>query len=285
MTLIEVQKGINDELVKSGLLKENNITVYEKNAQNDFSTAQSIAQMIVQEKYDYIITVSTPALQSMANANKVIPHVFGGVTDPYRMGIAKKTGEHQSNITGVATYQPVEKTFEIMRNIFPEAKKVGIVWNPSEACSEACTEKARECAKKYNFQLLEVTVTSTGEVMDGVKSLIDKKVDIFLTSGDNTVNLSMESIAKLLYEKKIPYFTNDFSDVEKGAFATVGADYYEVGQETGKIAERVIKGENPKDIPVENFIPEKIYLNLKMAEDYGIKIPESIIKESTKVLK
>ncbi|MEQ8188801.1 MAG: ABC transporter substrate binding protein [Candidatus Eremiobacterota bacterium] len=283
--LMETARGVTDKLKKSGLLEEYNIKIYEKTAQNDFSTGQAIAQEILQEKYDYIITVSTPALQSMAQVNKVIPHVFGAVTDPYRMGVAKTPEEHQSNVTGVATCQPVEKTFELMREIFPGARKVGMIWNPSEACSQVCTEKARTAAKKYNFQLLEVNVSGTSEVIDALNSLLNKKIDLFITSGDNTVSLSMKTIAQILYEKKIPYFTNTFSDVEGGAFLTAGADYYEVGQETAKLAERIIKGENPKDIPVENYVPEKIYVNLKLAKEFGIEIPEQVLKKAAKVLK
>ena len=283
--LMETARGVTDKLKKSGLLEEHNVKIYEKTAQNDFSTGQAIAQEIVQEKYDYIITVSTPALQSMAQVNKVIPHVFGAVTDPYRMGVAKTPQEHQSNVTGVATCQPVEKTFELMRDIFPGARKVGIIWNPSEACSQVCTEKARMAAKKFNFQLLEVNVSGTAEIMDALNSLLNKHIDLFITSGDNTVSLSMKTIAQILSEKNIPYFTNTFSDVEGGAFLTAGADYYEVGQETAKLAERIIKGENPKDIRVENYVPEKIYVNLKLAKQLGIEIPEQVLKKAAKILK
>jgi len=132
---------------------------------------------------------------------------------------------------------------------------------------------------------LKSYVSGTSEVIDALNSLLNKKIDLFITSGDNTVSLSMKTIAQILYEKKIPYFTNTFSDVEDGAFLTAGADYYEVGEETAKLAERIIKGENPKDMPVENYVPEKIYVNLKLAKKFGIEIPEQVLKKAAKVLK
>jgi len=281
--MMAVRDGVKAELKEKGLL--DNITIYEKSAQGDYSNAQAIGQEIVQNKYDYIITLSTPALQVMAGMNKTIPHIFGGVTDPYRMGVAKNSKEHQKNITGVATFQPLETSFMLMRELFPGAQKVGIVWNPSEACSEACTEKARESAKKYNFQLLEATVTGTGEVLDALNTLTGQNIDLFITSGDNTVLLSMETIAKILREKKIPYITNDFSDIDKGSFFSVGADYYEVGRETGRQAEKVIGGENTENIPIDDYLPEKSALNLKLAKEYGLEIPEDKIKKFTKVLR
>ena len=82
---------MTDELKASGILDRYGITIDLKNAQNEFSMAQTIVQDMVRNGYDYIITISTPALQATANGNKTIPHIFGAVTDPYRMGIATAT--------------------------------------------------------------------------------------------------------------------------------------------------------------------------------------------------
>jgi putative tryptophan/tyrosine transport system permease protein len=272
--------GIMDELKKSGILKKYNITVDMKNAQNDYSIAQAIVQDIVRQNYDYIVTASTIALQVTANGNTKIPHVFGAVTDPYRMGIAKTPEEHIPNITGVATFQPVESTIRTMRAIFPKAKRIGIVWNPAEANSEACTLKAREAAKKQGFNLIEKTVSTTDEVKDALSALLNENIDIFFTSGDNTAMLAVVTIAAILSEHKIPYFTNDPTDIERGAFFSIGADYFEVGVETAKIAERVIGGEETKKIPIRDCVPEKIAVNAGLAKLYGATIPDKILKKA-----
>jgi ABC-type uncharacterized transport system substrate-binding protein len=273
--------GIFDELGKSGILKEYNITIDMKNAQNDYGTAQAIVQDMVRQHYDYILTVSSLAMQATANSNKNIPHVFGVVTDPYRMGIAKNPRDHIPNITGVATFQPVESTMKAMRTIFPKAKRVGIIWNPSEANSEACTLKARQAAQLFKFELIERTVSTTDEVKDALAALLNKEIDIFLTSGDNSVILALVTIADILKQHKIPYFTNNPSDVEHGAFFSIGADYFEVGTETARMAEKVIRGEMPKDIPIREFVPEKIGINTGLAKLYGVAIPDSLLKKAS----
>jgi len=284
-TINLVANGIMDEFESRGTLDKHNLIVERKNAQNEFFMAQAVAQDIVRQKYDYIISLSTPALQVMANTNKKIPHIFGFVSDPYRMGVANSTEDHLPHLTGVATLQPVESTIEIMRELFPEAKKIGIVWNPAEACSEACTYKARNAAEEFNFELLEANVSSTSEVLDALRSLISKNIDLFLTSGDNTVNMALETIAGTLKESKIPYFTNVPLDAEKGSFVSIGADYYEVGKETARMAVRVINGEDPKHIPIKNFAPETMWINLQLAELYGIKVPERILNKAVKVVR
>jgi putative tryptophan/tyrosine transport system permease protein len=275
-----IEDGIMAELTNSGTLKRYNIQVDVKNAHNDYATAQSIVQDIVRQKYDYLITASTLALQVAANSNKEIPHIFGGVTDPYRMGIARSRNDHIPNITGVATFQPVEPTIKSMRTLFPRAKRIGIVWNPAEANSEACTQKARVTAKQNGFELLERTVSTTDEVKNAVEALLTKNIDVFFTSGDNTVILAMATIADLLKKHNIPYFTNDPTDVEKGAFFSVGADYVEVGVETARMAQRVIAGEAPRDIPIRDYVPEKIAVNQELARLYGVKIPEDLLRKA-----
>ncbi|OPY77306.1 MAG: beta-methylgalactoside transporter inner membrane component [Syntrophorhabdus sp. PtaU1.Bin153] len=275
-----VADGVMDELKKSGTLVRYNIRVDLKNAQNDYATAQAIIQDIVRQKYDYLITASTLALQVAANGNKQIPHIFGAVTDPYRMGVARSPADHIPNLTGVATFQPVESTIKAMRAIFPGARRIGIVWNPAEANSEACTEKARAAATQNGFQLVERTVNSTDEVRDAVAALLAKDIDLFFTSGDNTVILAFATIAALLKERKVPYFTNDPTDIQRGAFFSIGADYIEVGVETARMAEKVIAGESPKDIPIKDYAPEKIGVNQDLARLYGVKIPEHLLKKA-----
>lgn len=281
ITINHVADAVIEEFKESGMLEKHNLKIDRFNAQNEFSMAQTVAQDIIRQKYDYIITLSTPALQVMSNENKKIPHIFGYVTDPYRMGVAESPEKHQENITGIQTFQPVESTFKMMRKIFPNAKKVGIIWNPAEACSEACTEKSREYAKKYGFTLIEKTVSSTSEIHNALTSLISEDIELFLTSGDNTVGMAIESIANTLKEKQIPYFTNTPSDVKVGAFLGLGADYNEVGRETARCAFKVIRGENPKDIEIINYVPEKYYINEKLAKKYGLNINKEIIEKAS----
>lgn len=269
--------GIMDGLRKSGTLKRFNVSVDLKNAQNDYATAQAIVQDIVRQKYDYLVTASTLALQVAANGNKIIPHVFGAVTDPYRMGVAKTASVHVPNITGVATFQPVQSTIRAMRAIFPTAKRIGMVWNPAEANSEACTQKARVAAKENGFELLERTVSTTDEVKDAVTALLTKDIDVFFTSGDNTVILAVTTVASVLKNRKVPYFTNDPSDVNRGAFFSIGADYFQVGVETARMAEKVIAGKAPEGLPIKEYVPEKVAVNEELARLYGVKIPEALL--------
>ncbi len=276
-------QGILQELKQSGVLAKHHMTVDVRNAQNDYGTALAIVQDIVRQDYDYIITVSTMALQVTAAGNQKIPHIFGTVTDPYRMGVAKNAAKHIPNITGVATFQPVESAMRAMRAIFPKAKRVGLVWNPAEANSEACTLKARAAARKYGFELVEKNVTRTDEVKDAALAVINSGVDLFFSSGDNTVILASATVAQVMKDHNIPYFTNDPSDLERGSFFSIGADYFQVGVETAKMAARVFDGEKPQNIPIREYVPEAIGISLTLARRYGVTIPDEYLKKAVAV--
>lgn len=278
-TLIDIYNGYKKQMNDWNIYNQYNIKEDYMNAQSDWANAQLISKDILQKKYNYVVSFSTPALQSLAGVNSVIPHIFGGVTDPYSLGVAKSPTDHRPNISGVATFQPVESTIKLIRQVFPKAKKIGIVWNPSEACSYACTGKAREACKKYGFELVEANVSSTSEIGDALNSLLEKGIDVFLTSGDNTVILSIPTIAKKLQELKIPYFTNAYSDVDKGVFMSLGADYYQVGIEAAKMIKKVIEGEDIAKLPIRDFVPERMNINLDLVKKYKIKIPDDIMNK------
>ncbi|MBN1154308.1 hypothetical protein JXB12_05235 [candidate division KSB1 bacterium] len=86
----------------------------------------------------------------------------------------------------------------VTREIFPEARSIGIIWNPAEVCSEACTYQARVAAERYDFELIEATVSDTGEIMDAIKSLLDKRSEWSSTSGDRTIIIALATIARIL---------------------------------------------------------------------------------------
>lgn len=278
-------KGVVEGLKKSGVLDKEKITIDQKNAHGDYSTAQSIGQEIVSKKYDYVVTVSTVAAQVMVQQNKKIPHVFAAVTDPLKTGIAKSLTEHPSNVTGIATPQPVESTVKLMRRLLPKAKVIGMIWTPSEANSEICTRQARETAKKLGFKVIEVQIAGTQEIDEALRSILSSHPDIFFTSGDVTVSAAIPSLAPKLSQKRIPYFTNTPADIDSGVFLSLGADYYDVGLKAAGLATRIMKGESPARMPIIHYVPEQLTLNLKLAKEYGITIPDDLISKASKVVK
>jgi len=259
-------QGILDSLAEAGLVDGRDIELHPFNAQNDMPTANTIAKAITDGQYAYIITASTPCLQAVANANRAgkAVHIFGLVTDPYGAGVGIDRDDHlkhPAHLIGVGTFQPVEKTFRIARAAQPGLTKVGVVWNPAEACSEACTVIARRTCKELNIELLEAHVDNSAGVLEASESVIARGAQAIWIGGDNTVLVGAESVLTAARNAKIPVFVNSPSDVERGALFGLGANYYMVGQVTGALAARVIKGADPTTIAIDNIVPELLAVN------------------------
>jgi len=286
LTLDRTMEGFRDVMIREKYLHGRKLDLSFFNAQGEYATAQSVANEIRSEDFDFIATVSTIALQVMAGVNSSVPHVFCAVTDPVKAGVASSFADHRPNLTGLASAQPVAKTIRIMRAMLPSAKTIGIIWNTSEINSEICTMMAREACRTYGFRLLERTITGTNEVDEAARSLVSSGIDIFYVSGDVTASQLIPSLAKMMREKKIPFFTNTSDDIKSGTLVSFGADYYEIGKKAAGIMIGIMDGADPADIPIEVFVPEGLAINLAIAKEQRIHIPDTILnKAGIKVLK
>lgn len=277
--------GAANELQRQAAVAGLTLHLERRNAHGDFPTGQTIAKELAGGGFDLILTVSTIALQAVAAHNRSTPHVFAAVTDPVKAGVISSFTGHPPHLTGLATPQPVAATIALLRRLFPSAKTIGILYNPSEANSEICTAMAREAATRYGFRLLERTVAGPNEVEENFRALLRDEPDLFLTSGDVTVNTATPVLAKTLRQRKIPYATNNPPDIRHGVLLTLGADYRQVGEEAARLAARILTGENPAAIPVIRFTPENLGLNLRLAREYGLTIPEEIRQRAATVEK
>ncbi len=241
-----------------------NIRLY--NPQGDYGTANAMAKDIANSPYDIVITSSTVALQTFSKANKSTKktHVFGAVTDPYGTGVGitgPEPDQHPPYIAGVGTFQPVKSAIRIAHEMNPGLKRLGVVWNPGEQCSEACLGQARAICKTLGVELVEANAANTSEVSESARSLLARNVDAVWIGGDSVAIASAGLIVNLAGQAGIPVFTNDPMDAKKGALFGLGADYYTVGQYTADIAVAIFEGKKPSDFRIENVIPEQLNVN------------------------
>ncbi|MHB8771364.1 MAG: ABC transporter substrate-binding protein [Syntrophales bacterium] len=262
--LDECSAGAVAGLKEKGLEPDRDIRVRYYNPENDLSTANSMARAIIEEGNRLVITISTPALQVMANVNKEgkIVHIFGAVTDPVAAGVGITKSGHPAHLAGLGTFQPVREVFQLAKRINPALRTVGVVWNPGDAAAEACVGLARDESRKLGITLLEAQVETTSGVAEAASSLTARGVQALWIGGDNTVELAVESLVKVARQAGIPLFCNTPLHVKAGAFLALGADYREVGRLTGLLAAEVLRGRSPASLPVENIVPQQLAINL-----------------------
>lgn len=265
--LDESVRGCLDAFAKHNLIPNKTVSIQRFNAESDLPTANTIAKAIVGGGFDLVITFSTPALQTMAGANKEgkVVHVFGTVTDPYLSGVGfdrQRPAARPRYMAGIGTFQPVKEVFRLAKQCYPDLTRVGVVWCTSETCSEACLVLAREVCKELGITLLEAPVQNTTEVLEAARSLVARDAQALWLGGDNIVEMAVGSLIKPAMEARIPVFANAPDHAKIGALLGLGADYYEVGQATGNLAVEILNGRDPATTPVANVVPKKLAVNL-----------------------
>jgi len=285
------RRGIYDGLKEKGFIDGQNIKIQFYNAEGDIPTLNTIASEVTSGKFDYVLTVSTPALQAVANANKQgkAIHIFGLVTDPFAAGIGldrSKPEDHPPYLVGYGTRQPVEKLIETAKKLNPSLKSLGIIWNPAEVNSVVCTGQARKYSKQAEINLHEVNVENSSVVYEAAASLVSRGVDALMVSGDNSVFTALDNVVQAAKSGNIPVITNTPTFPNKGTLLDIGAKYYEIGKQQGLLAARILSGEDPADIPIQNLTPELTVVNRQALT--GLKdnwtIPEDILSSADVVI-
>ena len=285
-------RGVLEALAARGYSDGERLVLRRYNAEADLPTANSIAKDVVSGGNDLIITVSTPSLQTVANANKFAsktPHVFGLVTDPYASGVGvNRTNhfDHPPYMTGYGTMQPIAKAFKMARQMRPELKTVGLVWNPTEANSQSQTRLARSVCTELGITLLEANAENTIGVAEAANSLVARGVEAFWLSGDVTVMVAVDAVIGAAKRAKIPAFSVIPPNAKKGALFDLGADYFEIGKATGNLAADVLEGRRPEEIPVDDLLVETLILNRLALE--GLKdrwqFPEAVMQRASVII-
>ncbi len=276
----EAQRGTLQALTDNGIIEGKNLTIISQNAEGDIATLSIIAQSFVDAEVDMIIASSTPAGQAAYQASKDLeapPIIFNVVIDPFAAGLATTPDDHDHWITGAQAVPLVEDAMTTMLEIVPQAKIIGIIWNPSEKNSEVATGLARKAAEKLGIELLEGNVSDSSEIQTAAEALVAQGIDAFFISTDSTVVSGFEALTKVANENQIPLFANDPASAARGAAAAVGVDYFQNGYDSGLLAVKILKGEAiAGDLPIETRKVSLLHINYDAARVQGVEFSTDI---------
>jgi putative tryptophan/tyrosine transport system substrate-binding protein len=253
-----------------------------RNANGQVNEAATIANSLLADNPDAVIAITTPMAQAVVAAKLQCPVIFAAVTDPVGAKLVSSldNANGNANITGTSDAWPYEDQLILMKEITPNARRVGVLYNPGEAASQYGIKEIRRLAAPMNLILVEGAVSTMSEVR-AVTETINDQVDAFFLSSDNTVIGGMTGALKVAIEKKKPLYVGDSGTVEKGGLAAVSVGYVELGRMTGSLAARMLNGE--RNIPVYVGRGTDTYVNLESATRMGVEIPESVKKRAAKV--
>jgi len=285
--LVETKDGVLKGLAEKGYTPETGLKVEYQQANGNMPTQQQIAKKFVGEGADVIVSITTPTSQAMAAATRDIPIVFATVTDPVKAKLITQYKHPGGNITGVSDAAPIAEQLKLFRELVPNLKKIGFVYNPGLDSSKATLGWMQEQTKPLGIEVVESPAPTTNEVIPAARKLVGK-VDAIYVPNDTTVVAALETIVKIGQETKTPVFTGETRGVERGAVASLGLNYTEVGRLAGHMVAEILGGKKPGDIDAiiayKKLPTFNVVLNKKSAEAMGVKIPDAVLKRATKVV-
>jgi putative ABC transport system substrate-binding protein len=269
------KQGLIEQLANIGLTVE----IEYANAFGEPKNINSIVNKFKQKNYEAILALTTPCAQIAQQQIKEQPVIFVGVSDPIGAGLVKELDKGYENVTGTMSKDPVYVNIKFAKTIFPDIKKIGIIYSANEANSQSIIKMLEDSlsVNQTDIMLVKKAINQTADIYPVVSSLI-KDIDAVFLINDNTISSSSELIINLATEAKKPIFSCDIESVKKGALFTYGLNYKDEGIASANILKEIlVDKKRPSEIPV--FVNSKyyLYINNGLFERYSIN--KETIKE------
>ena len=273
------REGFKEALAEEGFVEGVNVEYDLANANGDMSVAATIAQKFVSEDVTLILAIATPIAQSCAAATKKIPIVFSCVTDPVAAEVVDSWNKPGGNVTGVSDWADVATQIKLIVEIVPNVKKLGTIYDAGEVSSLVQIQELENCVAGLGIdEIVSRQVSTSADVATAAYAL--EGVDAIWIPADITVASAYEAVIKVCEERKIPLFGADVTIVEKGAIGTLGIDYHFLGEQSGKMAARILRGADPANMPVEKCDMTDLCINLSAAKKMGVTIPQAVLDKA-----
>jgi putative ABC transport system substrate-binding protein len=277
-------EGFRDGLKEFGYVEGKNVIFDTRAAQGDPTRLPRLAAELVKEKPDLLLCVS----DACRKENRQIPMVFVQVSDPVRLGLVESIARPGGNVTGIANLRAelTAKRLELFKEVVPSLRRVLVTYDPREKDERDSVELARSAASRLKLTLLERPITAPLDIEPGLAGLKEGGQDGILTvqaGAGASLNVPGRSL-EVATSNKLPTMYPASFWTKFGALASYGPDQYSQGRQAARLAQKILTGTPPREIPVE--LPDRIefVINLKTAKRLGLKIPREALLRADRVI-
>jgi putative ABC transport system substrate-binding protein len=275
-------------LGETGFVEGRNVAIEFRWAHNDNERLPELAADLVRRRVAVIVAPqSTAAVMEAKAATRTIPIVFGTGGDPVEAGLVKSLSRPGGNITGI-TFMNVEitaKRFGLLHELLPNATRFGVLINPKNSVISETTVKDATAAASAMGREVEIVKASTNQEIDAAFSVLKaKRVDALLVAPDTLMANRRLQIAMLAVRLGLPLMAVQRELAETGALMSYGPNFTETYRQTGIYTGRILKGENPTDLPVLRASKFELVINLQTARIIGLDIPPTLLALADEVI-
>ncbi len=279
-------EGFKIRMAELGYVEGRNVRYDVYDAKGSDKALSGFARKMVQDRVDLIVTSTTSAtvvaVKAVEGTN--LPVVFLSAGNPQRL--IKNFASSGGNLAGIsaATLEITGKKLELLRELAPRAKRIASLNNAAGANFQINLTEVREGAKKLGFDIWEIKIHSREEIVKVAPSITRKRADAILIPPDSLITSAVGIVIAQSLKEKLPLITSLLVNVKEGCLATYAADYFALGRQGAVLADKILKGAKPSELPIE--LPEKLNLalNLKTAKAIGLKIPRELLLRADEVI-
>jgi len=280
----DAENGVLEGLRESGLENGRDFEVKILNAQGDMATVSALIDAAVTGGADLLITFSTPTLQAALRRAQNVPVVYNYVASGLKAGAGKSNTDHAPNVTGVSLTPANDQALSILRTHFPSIRKLGTLYCPAETNMVNYKISLDEAAKRAGFEVVYVPAETATDVPDAAAALMSRDIDAVLQIPGNLTASAFGSISEAARRAHVPVFAFQKSQAIGGAMVVVARDYRDSGRNAAHLAARIMRGENPKRIPLEDFAGTNLIVNLDAARALDITLPPALVRSAKDVI-
>jgi putative tryptophan/tyrosine transport system substrate-binding protein len=280
-------QGFKKKMTELGYVAGKNVAYELHHGDGRPETLMQLAAQIAAAKPDLIVTSSTTATAPVARATEGnrIPVVFLSAGNP--LSLVKSYSSSGNNLTGISTssIDLTEKRLELLKELAPRVKKVITLHNPSGQNYEENLLATRSAAKRLGFKLVEVNATSHEALTKNVETWLHPGLgDAIILPPDTVVNEALRDLIPYINKLNVATIAVNSSTVKAGMLATYAADYFQLGQQGAILADKVLKGVKPSELPIEQPSKLKLVINLATARAIGLIVSKEILLRADEVI-
>jgi putative ABC transport system substrate-binding protein len=273
-------RAFYEELRKRGYVEGQNLNVERRNAAGQPDRLPILARELVALRPDLIVASAPQPTRAAKDATSTIPIVMVGVADPVQAGLVTSLARPGGNLTGVSSVVPggiMAKSLELLHQIAPKATRIGMLVNPDNVLHRLLVpQEIPEAARRMGLQIYPVEARTSDEVESAINAAVGKGAEALFIQGDTVWNNPPERVPQLVARTRLPaiYFLR--ANARAGGLMSFGPDFVAVFRSAASYVDRILKGANPADLPVEQPTTIDVVINLKTAKELGVAIPQSL---------
>jgi len=269
-----------------GYIEGKNITIIRKFAEGRRERLPAMAADLVHHKVDVLIVCCQPAVDIAQKATSTIPIVVWVAANYVNQGLVKSLRHPGGNLTGLSSISSeyIGKQLQLFKETIKDLSRVAVLWHTAHRSHSFNVELVRNAAERLNVQLVPISVKDANELSATFKRIKRERVDGVLILRGSLFNRNRKRITALANEIAVPSMFGHRQEAEAGGLMAYGPDVADLGRRAATYVDKILKGANPAELPIEQPMKYDFVLNLKTARALRVSIPPSILLQATKVI-